>query len=123
LEDSRKARPDGLVDWHTAWVLQWDPVPDAASYVVRFASSEGRGGRERVLTSTRLRIDVAAGTSRARRVDTDRATQLAFTQSQLLVSVAGAGPTGAVGPASAWYRVGDAPPDGILAPNSAPDQR
>jgi hypothetical protein len=118
LDHSLQPRPDGLVEWRTTWVLRWDPVPAASSYVARFATSEGRGGRERVLTSTELQVDAAAGTSDATRLDADRAAQLAFTGSQLLVSVAGAGPSGAEGPASAWYRVGEVPADGIPVPNS-----
>jgi hypothetical protein len=119
LQQTRQNRPDGLVDWRAAWVLRWDPTPGAASYVVHFATSEGRGGRKRVLTTPELHVDAAAGTSSPPRIGADQAAQLTLTGSQLLVSIAAAGPSGAEGPASAWYRVGDAPANGIPVPNSA----
>ncbi len=120
LAQSRKTRPDGLIEWRTNWVLRWDAVPGVERYRVDFATSEGRGGRSRTVDAPEVRIEAAAGTSPANRVASDEKAQLAFTGSQLLVSVrAVAGK--ATGPASAWYRVGDAPPDGKPVPNSAPE--
>lgn len=120
LAQSRTTRPDGLIEWRTAWVLRWRPVPGVKRYQVQFATSEGRGGRTQTVEKPELRIDAAAGTSPANRVATDEKAQLAFTGSQLLVSVAPVAGE-ATGPASAWYRVGDAPPDGKPVPNSAPE--
>lgn len=117
LESTRAARPDGLVDWRSDWVLTWAEVPGARGYTVSFATSEGDGGRERSVEVPELTLDVAAGTSPARRVRADRDAQVTLTASQLLVSVRATGPEGAEGPASPWYRVGEVPPDGVPVPN------
>ncbi len=117
VEHTKSSRPDGLVDWRTDWVLTWSEVPGASGYAVRFGTSEGTGGRERSLDVPELTLDVAAGTSPRRRVRADRAAQLTLTASQLLVSVLATGPGGAEGPASPWYRVGEAPANGVPVPN------
>ncbi len=122
LETIRESRDDGMVDWRAAWVMTWDPVPGASGYTAEFATSEGRGGRESPLAEPLLRVDAAAGTSAEERLEQDRATQLSFSASQLLVSVAATGADGAEGPATAWYHVGDAPPDGVPVPDGAPQR-
>ncbi len=55
LEHAETKRPDAMVDWRTDWVLRWNEVPGATGYLVRFSTSEGRGGRERRLTTPELR--------------------------------------------------------------------
>ena len=117
VEHTETSRPDGLVDWRTDWVLTWSEVPGASGYSVRFAASEGTGGREGSLDVPELTLDVAAGTSPRRRIRADRSAQLTLTASQLLGSVLATGPGGAEGPASPWYRVGEAPADGVPVPN------
>lgn len=121
LETTREPRGDGMVDWRAAWVMTWEPVPGADGYVAEFATSEGRGGRESPLEEPLLRVDAAAGTSTAERLEQDQAAQLSFSASQLLVSVAATGADGAEGPATPWYHVGDAPADGVPVPGTAPE--
>ncbi|WP_459645208.1 hypothetical protein [Kineococcus sp. NUM-3379] len=120
LERSRRDVPGGLVEWRTRWVLRWEPVAGAAGYVLRFSTSEGRGGREEVLDAPQFSLDAAAGTSPAARVAQDEAAQLSLSAFQLLVSVAARDAAGTEGAASAWYRVGEVPPGGVPVPNTAP---
>ena len=100
------------VQWRTWWHLQWRPVEGAVAYVVRSATSEGRGGRERRPAGPGYRLEVAAGTSPRGRVDVERSTQLSLTAAQLQVQVAAVGADGTVGEASLWFPVGEVPPDG-----------
>ena len=114
-EERPVAGPDGreLVAWESAWVLTWDPVPGAASYAVYFATNEGGGQRPRRTTEEpRLRLQAAAGTSPADRLETDRAAGLLFTSTQLLAAVS-ARAEGSEGPRSPWFPVGDVPPGGV----------
>ena len=122
LEHTEVKRPDDLVDWRTDWVLHWTEVPDATGYLIRFSTSEGRGGRERRVTATELKVDVAAGTSPVTRLEVDREAQLTMTASQLLVSVAAIGSTGGESPAVGWYRVGEAPSNGVPVANADPEE-
>ncbi len=122
LEHDEVKRPDDMVDWRTDWVLRWNEVPGATGYLIRFSTSEGRGGRERRVTAAELKVDVAAGTSPAHRLQVDREAQLTMTASQLLVSVAATGSTGAEGQAVGWYRVGEAPADGVPVANADPKE-
>ena len=122
LEHASTARPDALVEWRSDWVLRWSEVPGARGYVVRFATSEGRGGRERRLDRPELRLDVAAGTSRRARLTADREAQLTLAASQLLVAVAAVDAAGATGPASPWYRVGETGKAGKPVPNNEPGE-
>jgi hypothetical protein len=104
------ARPSGgLVRWRTRWVLRWEPVAGATSYVVRTATSEGAGGRSHEVETPRYSLEVAAGTSRPDQVERDRASQLAFTAATLRVRVAARGGTGRVSPPGPWLPVGEAP--------------
>lgn len=122
LEHAETKRSDDLVDWRTHWVLRWQAVPGAAGYVIRYSTSEGRGGRERRMATTELKLDVAAGTSPAGRLMMDREAQLTMTASQLLVSVAATGSSGDIGPAVGWYRVGEVPSDGVPVANGEPEK-
>ena len=121
LEHVETERSADLVDWRTDWVLRWAEVPGATGYLIRYSTAEGRGGRERRVTATELKVDVAAGTSPGHRLTVDREAQLTMTASQLLVSVAATSSAGGVGPAVGWYRVGEVPPNGIPVANAEPE--
>ncbi|MDP9408272.1 MAG: hypothetical protein M3P95_10525 [Actinomycetota bacterium] len=120
-EDRPVKGPDGqpLVAWDSTWVLTWEPVPGAEQYAVYVGTNEGSGATPRRTTEEpRLRLQAAAGTSPAERVETDRSAGLLFTSSQLLVAVsARAGER--EGPRSPWFPVGDVPPDGVPLPTGA----
>lgn len=121
LEHLQTPAAGGLTTWETTWRLSWQPVPGASGYVARYRTSEGGGGpgaRRRDLTAPVLRVQAAAGTSPAARLDRDRRAGLLFTSSQLLVQVAPRA-AGGDGPWSPWYPVGDSsqgPPVAAPAP-------
>lgn len=121
VETTRVPRDDGLVDWRTQWVLEWDAVAGADGYSAQFSTSEG-GGRQRDIRAPLLRVDAAAGTSAADRVDPDAGAQLAFNKSQLVVRVAATRAGASPGPASDWFPVGEVTPDDATEPGSAPKE-
>lgn len=115
LHDEKRTRAGGPIEWTTRWILTWDEVPGATGYMVEIGTSEGvaNTARRHERSTPQYAIDVAAGTSAARRLELDRRTQLMFTASHLKVRVAATRFDGALGAPSNWVPVGEVPMDGV----------
>jgi hypothetical protein len=101
LHDERRARPGGILEWHTIWRVCWSPQPGATGYQLQPLSGEGDASPPRRAGGRCHSIEVAGGRNPARQGLRHRDVQLALQAGQLAYRVRARGVKGRPG---AWSR-------------------
>ena len=99
LEDEVHPLPGGRLVWSTAWVLRWEPYPEALAYELQALTGEGALPKLCRQREPYLRIQVAANENDQCEGLRDRDIQLALHVGQLAYQVRAVLRTGSV---SAW---------------------